>query len=1219
MGESNVKLKVGIFFGGPSREREIAFAGGRTVFDNLDKALFEPIPIFVDSFRNFTILDWEYLYKGTIRDFFPPVEELLPSPNGFQIYEESLNLADKGDQVHLLNKVGQAINPEDLPQLINIAFLALHGEFGEDGELQQILQDLDIPYTGSGVRASQIGINKAIQKELMVKHQFSTPEIKSITRDEWEEGHLEELFDLAKKEIGYPMVIRPARQGSSIGVSIIPEASGLSGFQEAVNKAFFIQLLDLDAWATFDQETKVEWLRSLTDIREGIGFPLDIMIRQEEPETIFHPEHLLEWLDRESQDGLTETVRLVGHQSEEDVILESFINGVEFSCIVLRKPDGGVVALPPTEIIKNTELFDYRSKYLPGMSRKVTPIDLPDTAIEAIRKETERLFTDLGFQVYARIDGFYGEDGAIFLNDPNTTSGMLPSSFFFHQAAEIGLSPSEFLTYIIRASLQERIGEQPENRTWVNLLQVLDDQLNNPTQHIDKKTIGVILGGYSFERHISVESGRNIYEKLSSSTKYQPVPIFLSGDVSEFKLYQIPLNLLLKDNADDIRDKIAAFKKHPIVEKIKEECADIISTFADPNVIFEPAEIEIEKLKEVVDGVFIALHGRPGEDGELQTQLSALQIPFNGSDELSSAITINKYETLRRLGKAGFPVTKQVLMPADIYQTNPNQFYAQIEKQLAYPFIAKPVDDGCSSAVIKIDDRKALEAYAAMMFRSASADNPAARETLGVGLKEEFPIKSEILFEQLIESNGAAHFLEITGGLLTRYGANGLLEYEIFEPSETLATGGILSLEEKFLAGEGQNITPARFATATISYEVVAEQVKKDLKAVAELLNIQGYARIDAFVRVFSKTKIETIVVEVNSLPGMTPATCIFHQAAINHYKPYQFIDSILEFAFERQDKKVTAVASPTKQNTMEEQEQPSEGSVTTTGVESAHGKVDQGSVEKSKKWQPIVDFLKSGEFLLSLGILVLVCIGLGIAVSQGLKSLTKHGDIVTVPDLMKVSKFEAQAEAKRMGFEIGILDSIFVLGSTPNYVLDQEPKPGSEVKEGRKIYLVITKTLPPEVQLPSLIGSYQYNQYKRKLQLRGVKLMVGSREFRSNMEEGSIIYLEYNGNIIRDRDLRKGVKVPEGAVLKARISERYTGRVQIPDLECLTFNEALFMLESNGLVAGESFAEGANIADYSDMYVTQQKPRYQLGREVRSGSVVDLYLSLEKPESCNN
>ena len=56
------------------------------------------------------------------------------------------------------------------------------------------------------------------------------------------------------------------------------------------------------------------------------------------------------------------------------------------------------------------------------------------------------------------------------------------------------------------------------------------------------------------------------------------------------------------------------------------------------------------------------------------------------------------------------------------------------------------------------------------------------------------------------------------------------------------------------------------------------------------------YTRIDAFVRIYSVTKIEVVFIEVNSLPGMTPATCIFHQAAINHYKPYEFIDKILEF-----------------------------------------------------------------------------------------------------------------------------------------------------------------------------------------------------------------------------------------------------------------------------------------------------------------------------------
>jgi len=61
---------------------------------------------------------------------------------------------------------------------------------------------------------------------------------------------------------------------------------------------------------------------------------------------------------------------------------------------------------------------------------------------------------------------------------------------------------------------------------------------------------------------------------------------------------------------------------------------------------------------------------------------------------------------------------------------------------------------------------------------------------------------------------------------------------------------------------------------------------------------LTGYARIDAFVRIFDDNRVETIIIEVNSLPGMTPATCIFHQAAINGYKPYDFIDKILEFGF---------------------------------------------------------------------------------------------------------------------------------------------------------------------------------------------------------------------------------------------------------------------------------------------------------------------------------
>jgi UDP-N-acetylmuramate--alanine ligase len=61
---------------------------------------------------------------------------------------------------------------------------------------------------------------------------------------------------------------------------------------------------------------------------------------------------------------------------------------------------------------------------------------------------------------------FLSKDGKVFLNDPNTTSGMMPSSFFFHQAAEIGLNPSQFLTFIIRTSLAKRIKQAKGETTF---------------------------------------------------------------------------------------------------------------------------------------------------------------------------------------------------------------------------------------------------------------------------------------------------------------------------------------------------------------------------------------------------------------------------------------------------------------------------------------------------------------------------------------------------------------------------------------------------------------------------------------------------------------------------------------------------------------------------------------------------------------------------------
>jgi D-alanine-D-alanine ligase len=915
-------MRIGIFFGGQSREREIAFAGGRTVYDNLDKELFEPIPIFVDSLGNFILLDWQYLYKGTIRDFYPPAAY---QPKNFQIYVESLfspskeglgvvsnsPLLSKEELGGLIAQVGKKIEPHEFKDLFDFAFLALHGSQGEDGAIQGLLEWYGIPYSGCGILPSAIGTNKAVQADLLAQYGFKRPKSLIIQKKDYLKNFYKgDILEWLVAKIGLPMVIKAPNQGSSIGIAILNEKDN-HAFHQLICKAFFIEEISGRKWKNFSEQEHWAFITHITDIREGVGFPLELQIIAQNLDgtrvllqdvgLVYHPEELWKLLDELLTENHYKAV-MTALSHEESILIERFIIGKEFSCIVVEDENGEPVALPPTEILKKADFFDYRAKYLPGISRKITPIDLPIEQIEAIREECCRLFKAINADVYARIDGFINALGEIYLNDPNTTSGMLPSSFFFHQAAEIGLNPSQFLTYIIRTSLAARIKTPKNNYFLRQQLAALDTAIaqlhSNPTPKIK---VAVIMGGYSSERHISVESGRNIYEKLASSGKYEPVPVFLTGNDQNHELYLIPINIMLKDNADDIREKAQEHKqetenpKQEILEKIRQEAKAITQKYAQ-NAIFTPQKISYQDLKNLVDEVFIALHGRPGEDGALQQKLLEVGLPFNGSGVESSKITINKYETNEILARNGILVAKHYLVFKDKWFENQSKELEFLEKEFGYPLIAKPADDGCSSAVKKIKNREELLAYAEMSFRESDAFLPTASQTLKLKVGEEFPKRSYFLVEELIEKKGAVHFLEITGGMLTTRKADGSRNYQVFEPSETLAVGEVLSLEEKFLAGEGQNITPARFAKTPEENQRISAEVRKTLQKTAEILNVEGYCRIDAFVRVYADGQVETIIIEVNSLPGMTPATCIFHQAALENYKPYEFVDKILEY-----------------------------------------------------------------------------------------------------------------------------------------------------------------------------------------------------------------------------------------------------------------------------------------------------------------------------------
>jgi D-alanine-D-alanine ligase len=110
-----------------------------------------------------------------------------------------------------------------LPKDVDLAFITIHGTFGEDGQLQQILEERGVPYTGDGVEASRAAFDKILSKEKFREHNVVTPEWEVI-----EAGQL--------PTISLPLVVKPARQGSTVGVVIVKNASELDSAMAEAGK-----------------------------------------------------------------------------------------------------------------------------------------------------------------------------------------------------------------------------------------------------------------------------------------------------------------------------------------------------------------------------------------------------------------------------------------------------------------------------------------------------------------------------------------------------------------------------------------------------------------------------------------------------------------------------------------------------------------------------------------------------------------------------------------------------------------------------------------------------------------------------------------------------------------------------------------------------------------------------------------------------------------------
>lgn len=168
--------------------------------------------------------------------------------------------------------------------------------------------------------------------------------------------------------------------------------------------------------------------------------------------------------------------------------------------------------------------------------------------------------------------------------------------------------------------------------------------------------------------------------------------------------------------------------------------------------------------------------------------------------------------------------------------------------------------------------------------------------------------------------------------------------------------------------------------------------------------------------------------------------------------------------------------------------------------------------------------FLKSKLFLKNLALAIVLLVVFFSMVIFCLSKYTRHGEYIVLPNLSKTKLASAEALLKSRELNYIIIDSVYIENSPPGMVINQNPYPGAHVKRGRNVYLYITSTLPPLVEMPDLLDK-SLRQAKNLLDNAGLKMG------RINMVvaplPGFVLKQLYKGNSIAP-----GTKIPQGSVI---------------------------------------------------------------------------------------
>ena len=246
------RLRVGVLYGGRSGEHEVSLASAAAVFANLDRTRYEPVPIRIEKDGKWALADRPPTAVSAAEVIEQArLEAARPSREGREVHFMARPTSET-----ILSIDRRTSHADDGRAVVtglslDVIFPVLHGPYGEDGTVQGLLELANVPYVGAGVLASAVGMDKAIMKILFTAAGLPVCPYRVVLRHDWLRDRNAIAADL-EGALGYPLFVKPANLGSSVGIS------------KAKSRAGLIDAMDLAG--SFDRKIVIE--AAVVDVRE---------------------------------------------------------------------------------------------------------------------------------------------------------------------------------------------------------------------------------------------------------------------------------------------------------------------------------------------------------------------------------------------------------------------------------------------------------------------------------------------------------------------------------------------------------------------------------------------------------------------------------------------------------------------------------------------------------------------------------------------------------------------------------------------------------------------------------------------------------------------------------------------------------------------------------------------------------------------------------------